>query len=360
MFDRASLIAANRYFRLSPRRLDDLAAMCAKLEATPELLQKAVEYHGLFFHTDMDTGEAARSLAAASACLGGDAAALAALVIMSGLGHTREAYRERGIPENILLDSLRDMSIWMDEYEQRTGRTGLEEVGWLMNSLRGKLFRIGRFQFFDSIYENNVCVAVRRSDGAALAFVPEREYPRETAVTEFAGTPLHPEGFALQNSIRLPVGEWALAVRPGVNMLDIHIPKDGKMDFDACRDSILDALRFFAAYFPEKPISVIHLHTWFLDPQLQRLLPPESNIVRFQREFYLLSTSGSDQACLERVFGRADIDIQTAPEDTSLRRAIKRFMLEGGRMSEGLGIILPADMERFGSAQYQRGTAFTS
>jgi hypothetical protein len=350
--NREGLLAANRYFRLGRGRLDDLLALCGRLETDIAFYEKAVEYHGLFFHTGTDESAAARRLREACAPLGGDAGAFAALVVMSGLGHMQAAYRERGIPENVLVDSLRDMSIWMDDHEQRTGRTGLGEVNWLLNTVRGKLFRIGRFQFFNSLYESEVCVAVRRADGVALAFVP-----RGVSGGDIAGMPLHPGGYALETAIRLPAEEWELAVWPGMNMLDIHIPKDGRMDFDACRDSIREALRFFETYFPEKPVGVIHLHTWFLDPQLQKLLPDDSNIVRFQREFYLLPAAGSDHACLERVFGSADVDIRTAPEDTSLRRAVKRFMLAGGRMGEAAGVILPRDMHRFGGAQYQTRAA---
>jgi hypothetical protein len=265
----------------------------------------------------------------------------------------------------------------MDEYEALTGVTGLGEACWLAQTLRGVLFRIGRFQFFNATFQEPIAVAERRGGGSPAAFftvplrmrgdgqadgangVTDEEHGWFTSFrandAEIAGTPVHPGGYALNRELRLQACERELTVRPGVNMLDIHIPKDGKMDLDACRDSMLGALRFFETYFPEKPVSVIHLCTWFLDPQLQRLLPPVSNIARFQREFYLLPVPGADdRMCLERVFGSADINIADAPEDSSLRRAIKQFMLGGGRMRESRGLILPRDLKNFGNAQYQR------
>jgi hypothetical protein len=54
-----------------------------------------------------------------------------------------------------------------------------------------------------------------------------------------------------------------------------------------CRDSLRQAYAFFARYSPERPIKASFCHTWFFTPQLQQLLPPQSNVVRFQREFYL-------------------------------------------------------------------------
>ncbi len=376
--DSNALLEANRYFKLSDGRLGDLMVLCERLQTDAALHALAGAYHKAFFHTDEETNETARRLREETEpALGGRWGALAALIMISGLPHMLEAYRKRGIPGEALVDSLRDMTIWMDEYEAQTGVTGLGEACWLAQSLRGVLFRIGRFQFFNSTFEEPIAVAERlgggspaafftvpvrmrgdgQADGANGVFDEERGWLTSFRANEaeIAGTPLHPGGYALNRELRLPAGEWELTVRPGVSMLDIHIPKDGKMELDACRDSILNALRFFETYFPEKPVSVIHLCTWFLDPQLQRLLPPESNIVRLQREFYLLPVPGADdRMCLERVFGSADIDIESAPEDSSLRRAVKRFMLGGGRMRESRGLILPRDLKNFGNAQYQR------
>lgn len=379
VLDTDRIVRANDCFRINDCRMRDLLSLCKRVEADESLQALAGEFHSLFFHTGTETSEAAQRLKEATVALGDAQAGFAALIIMSGLDHMADAYAQRGIPKPVLVDSLRDTTIWMDHYEERTGGTGLDEVGWVLNSLRGILFRLGRFQFFNRPYESKACIARRRSDGMPIAFFMRQETLRgdgqvdgtngifdeegcwtsefEITDKEISGNPLHPGGYAVRKELRLPLGEWELAVQPGGRMLDIHIPKDGKMEFEQCRDSILEAMRFFSKYFPEKPYQVIHLCTWFLDAQLQMLLQAESNIVRFQREFYLTPVLATDIGCYERVFGSGDYDIAKAPEDTSLRRAIKRFVLAGNRMRYNTGLILPEDMKRYGEAQYQTRAA---
>jgi hypothetical protein len=375
ILDRESLIDANRYFMLGGKRIQDLVSLNSTIKGDGEVTRLMSDTHSLFFHTAEDVSVAAGKWREAGAALGEKQAGVAALIVISGLGHMMAAYRDRKIPDDILRDSLREMTIWMDDYEDRTGQTGLSNVEWLLHTLRGTLFRLGRFQFFRRTFDWKVSVAVRKADRLPAAFFTEPEKIRGDGqvdgtngihdcdhawTTRFglsehgiSGTPLHPGGHAMHKDVLLPDDSWSLAVKPGDGMLDIHIPKDGRMEFQDSRDSILAAMDFFNRHFPDKPYRIIHLCTWFLDAQLQKILSPESNIVRFQREFYLFPVLASHLACYERVFGDSGADIASAPEDTSLRKAVKSFVLAGNRMRYNAGFILPDDMVHFGEARYQ-------
>lgn len=139
--------------------------------------------------------------------------------------------------------------------------------------------------------------------------------------------------------------------------LDIHIPKDGKMELSQCQASLNAAAAFFPKHFPEKPFRLFTLCTWFVDAQLQCLLPKNSNIVRLQKEFYLLPVLSNERPAYERVFGSSTIDMAGAPDDTTLRKAIKQFVLAGGRMRYNAGFILPEDLGLFGGEHYQTASA---
>ena len=56
-------------------------------------------------------------------------------------------YAEKGIPESVLLDTLSDISIWLDTWSDLKGETYLGELGWLQRHLKMDIFRIGRLQF---------------------------------------------------------------------------------------------------------------------------------------------------------------------------------------------------------------------
>ncbi len=99
---------------------------------------------------------------------------------------------------------------------------------------------------------------------------------------------------------------------------------------DDCRDSLRQAFQFFARYFPERPFQASACHTWFFTPQLQQIAPAESNIVRFQREFYLLPYKGSLAFLWFYVFGEGVQvnDRASAPNQTSLQRAVLDWLSE--------------------------------
>ena len=59
----------------------------------------------------------------------------------------RRRYEKKGIPEDILWNGLRDISIWAAEYEQRYQRPGIAEWRWVAKTLRMEVFRLGRLQF---------------------------------------------------------------------------------------------------------------------------------------------------------------------------------------------------------------------
>jgi hypothetical protein len=379
VFSQEHIRFANRYFNLSDSSLWDLLNLSASFTGDETIQKLALEFHGVFFHSDTETFQAARDLKDATAHIGDRQAGFSALVIISGIEHMIAFYRKREIPESILRDSLQDMRIWMNHYRQSTGITGVVDVAWLLLSLRGSLFRLGRLEFMRQGFGGKIGVAARRTDGVkvALFMQPERlrgdglidgtngifdtgngwESSFEMTDDTIAGYPIHPGGYAVHETLKLPRSQWELCLQPSDCILDMHVPKDGRLDFGQCRDSILSANEFYGRYFPEKPFRAFNISSWLMDAQLQKLLPEDSNIVRFQREFYLYPVLAAHNDAYARIFGDPDIDITKAPETTALQRAVKSYVLAGNSMRECAGLILPEDLARFGQAQYQTGAA---
>lgn len=379
VFDREHIVHANRYFNLGDSSLRDLLHLSEIFAANENLKNLALQFHDVFFHSDTETFQAARNLEEATAFLGSRAAGFSALLIFSGLEHMRAFYHKRGIPDCVLHDSLQDMRIWMDHYRQTTGSTGVLQVAWLLLSLRGSLIRLGRLEFIHQSFGGKIGFAARQADGVPVAFFiqPQRiradgqidgtdgifdavgSWQSSFEMTDdyIMGNPIHPGGYTERETLKLPRRQWELCLQPSDCILDMHVPKDGRLDFGQCRDSILTANEFFRRYFPEKPFRAFNIASWLMDTQLQKLLSADSNIVRFQREFFIVPLLTSHRETYERVFGAPDIDITQAPEKTALQRAVKSFVLAGNSMREQAGIILPEDVARFGQALYQTGAA---
>ena len=76
-------------------------------------------------------------------------------------------------------------------------------------------------------------------------------------------------------------------------------------------------------------------------------------MVVYQRELYLFPMASWPRAGLYFVFGDEDIDPQTAPRDTSLRRALLDHILAGGRLRVSGMFFLTEDFVRFGTQVYR-------
>lgn len=113
---------------------------------------------------------------------------------------------------------------------------------------------------------------------------------------------------------------------------------------------------FFRQYYPERPFVAYACSSWLFSPQLEAMLPPESNILRWQHEGYLIPDDGGTETVLEFTFGSDTIDLATAPQDTRLRQAIIAHLSKGGELYSGNFLLLQTDVYRFGAQPYREAS----
>lgn len=189
----------------------------------------------------------------------------------------------RGIPKEITVATLKDANIWIENYRTQFHEDGIAAFPWLCNHCLGDLFRLGRLQF------------------------------------------------RIEKSHKGIPGEYAI---------ETHIAQGEPLDADACLESFAAAKEFFKKYYPEYSPECFMCDSWLLNPNLTDILPESSNIVKFMR-FWTPVPFESDNSALaiERIFGFGfdANDIANAPEDTSLQRKLKAYLLAGGNMDITLG-----------------------
>lgn len=114
-------------------------------------------------------------------------------------------------------------------------------------------------------------------------------------------------------------------------------------------------MEFFQRHFPERPYRCFCSESWVLDSQLQELLSPTSNMVRFQREMYLLPYGTHDEQLVNVIFGGMPEGPRKVPRDTVLQRALLDQIARGGRFhaSASAGFLLPEDF-KWGQQVYVR------
>lgn len=290
-----------------------------------------------------------------------------ALVLLSVLLETLELHRRRGIPEQISLDTFSDLELWIRAYRQWHGVWGFGERTWLFHHFRGELYRLGRLQFLFEPFPDDVHVF--RSDDKAhiLLLAPDNVSYRQDGQfdgacgiqdihplrsrfqigeDDYTGTLIAADGSITQKTLSLSRREWRPVLEKGAPALSFHIPAIGPVDLAECRKSFSQAMNFFAAHFPDRPFKAFFSHSWLYDRQLARYLPSDSNIVRFQREFYLYPLQGTDdRQILERVFDNRFRNLQDAPRETSLQKSVLAHMEDGGRWYTSGALLWPADIQ---------------
>lgn len=305
--------------------------------------------------------------------LGQNASLFYLLGYMASLPHAAETYRQLGIDDSIFDATMYDITIYLLQASDLRGYWAYTNFAWIWRHLTCELFRLGRLQFMLLPLGGNVTAFKHRRTGEVLLLAdPElllrpdgwaagagrKPWDGETWLPVFEenemgwrGHPINPRGFALREPVHLSRLDWDLILQHGDTVCDIHIPRGKTLTADECRDSFQQAIDFFARIRPEMPFKAFYCHTWFFSPQLQQMLPPESSIVRFQREFYLYPFPGSPEYLWEFVFGEKYRDTSTAPRDTTLRRAVLDWLARGGEIFDLPGLMFHAPAE-WGSQPY--------
>ena len=83
----------------------------------------------------------------------------------------------------------------------------------------------------------------------------------------------------------------------------------------------------------------MYCQSWLLSPALKNILSGNSNILSFQKLFDIVETDEESMAVLDWVFPGFDKVSGKLPENTSLQRNMKKYLLEGKKIGWTKGIL---------------------
>jgi len=199
-----------------------------------------------------------------------------------------DLWNELGIPEMIAIDTLRDITIWSNRCFDRTGKVGLIEWRWFIIHVTARLFRLGRLQF---------------------------------------------EPIDNREDITLPDGTF---IPKGKPVLSVHIPRGDGFNPASVKESFDAANPFFEKYFGTTYDTYV-CTSWMLAPQLDGMIKETSSLADFRKYFTIYGEHLGYSQAEEYVFLEKIDDKSKYPEDTSLQRNFKKFLMEGGEMGMGKG-----------------------
>ena len=207
--------------------------------------------------------------------------------------HLRELYRLRGISDRIWFDSMSDLKWKLWECKAVKGIWGSFVAGWFPGFFNLTRFALGRLQFeivaFDGEYEKN---------GKAL--------------------------------------------KKGDKVINVHIPRTlTPLDKESRDDAYAQAAEFFKNMTDGAPIAFV-CSSWLLYPEAEKILPAHSNIRGFMADYDMIRSKTNGEGEYGDMWRLFDMDftgdLNDYPEDSSLRRAYKKFLLDGNRTGSGYGV----------------------
>ena len=136
-----------------------------------------------------------------------------------------------------------------------------------------------------------------------------------------------------------PKSRWECLMRPGDPCLGMHIPAKTDISQEAMNRSITAAQRIVAERFPEFAGRQVFCSSWLLDPQLGQLLGDGSKITGFQNRYIRYPQKSAGMHVFGFVFPKRYESFETLPEDSSLRRKLKKLYLDGGHIYAYAGVI---------------------
>lgn len=136
---------------------------------------------------------------------------------------------------------------------------------------------------------------------------------------------------------RLNSLEFELLDRNEDKEIHIHIPGDSVLSREAKDKTYKNLQNFLNEFFPNFKNIPIFCESWLLSPLLGNLLSPDSNLLAFQQDFTLLTTNIDDDSFIKWLFWTTNKDYGKFPENTSLQKKVKAFILDGGKIGTGSG-----------------------
>ncbi len=129
--------------------------------------------------------------------------------------------------------------------------------------------------------------------------------------------------------------EYETSKRDGKDIVNIHIPAGTKLNVYENLKSFKGAIDFFDRYYPEYKMTGVMCESWLLSDKIEEVMGGPTNISRFGDMFdrYDIGDTKGD-AVLRFVYNFAAPypPIEDVPEDTTLQRKLKAYMLSGKRV----------------------------
>ena len=178
-----------------------------------------------------------------------------------------DIYKKRDIPDDIIIDTLKDLSHRVNLNFRHTGKIEISEgeVYWFRHFIDGEIFKLGAMQF-----------EVRK-----MFYLKSIQKGRDELV--------------FPDEIKNVLTE-------DTYIINCHLQEGGDLSGEATDNAFALAREFFKKYFPEIEFKAFVGYTWLFYPDMVEHLPDTSRIKEHAKRFTVVASCPCDVLALERLF----------------------------------------------------------
>ena len=289
---------------------------------------------------------------------------LALLVILQQVPAAYDRYRKKGFSHEVVIESLGVIPVSQIAFKVRFNRFALDWEGyiWMQYFTEAKIFRYHSLNFQTYKLGDNIIVLRNRKSNEFRVVMFSRRFHRTGHALGAAGFTDEEgafdadfreteEGFCghvAKDALVDPTlsffskKDWECALRPGDNVINLHIPRGCDLSVEAVKESLAEGMKIARSIYPELDLRGAVCYSWLLDPILEELLGKDAKIARFMRLFSTFPLRSNGTSVIARVFpgcAGGSVPLEKYPEDSTLQRNLKRHMLNGGYLYDTGGVV---------------------
>ena len=276
-----------------------------------------------------------------------------ALLLADEAPLTAERYRARGFDEAQIAAAIANVGRNLWAYCLMEGKVGLSQglYGWLTHYSKAVIFDHKGLNFQPAVWKDEALVIKNRETGEVVILMMNGKFSRNGLLLGSAGEADEEGAFDAEFSEQIhaffghPVKngrvqptlhrfdkrEWRAVLRPGDDVINLHIPRNVDFSPAAVSESLGEGFALCERYYPELTFKAATCCSWMLDPEIASILGEGSKITAFARRFVLHPVNDTvGRACMGFVFPGEHCSVEELPERTTLQRGVKKLFLDGG------------------------------
>lgn len=148
---------------------------------------------------------------------------------------------------------------------------------------------------------------------------------------KYAGHVITRDGAVERTPTEFPKTVWKDHLRGGTHTIEIHIPPKIEYTAEKIKESHKAALEFYKEFYPEHSPKAVACYSWLYSPQLKKVLPENSNILKVNKQLHLLP-----------IIAAFDSDCRFLREGSSLQKRMAEECAKGTEFHYGISYI-PVD-----------------